>query len=756
MSRTDPVFCLRAARRPLVPAICTTGCAETVRIRNIPAAAIAACAVFGFAGARAQTAVAPSASASGAGASIEFQPVVITSRKRPETLTQTPAAVSAFNAADIADRNIQTLSDIGKYVPNLDINRFGVGNPAHAAIFIRGIGLQDHIITTDPGVGVYLDGIYLGRQMGANLNLANIQRVEVLRGPQGTLYGKNTLGGAINIITAQPGDEEITKIDLKAGSRGRVQTDGYTNFKVNDQLSIAATGDATRRNGIGKALLVDAKDDVGELFEYSGRVAAKLKVTNDFSLTASIDGVHGINGKSPTTIDIFDKTAAAGFGLTAAQLPANPDDSNSGQTALFRQTNKAAGGSLTANWKIDENLTAKVLTGYRYSSYTGGLDDDNVFADLESFPETGWARQWSIEPQLNGEYGKLDFVTGLYYGYEKGNTNSGPWVFGGPGGFFDLQQTTKSAAVYGHVGYKLADDLKIAGGLRYSHDSKDASAQFDIWSPPDRAYRSKSWSAVTGDISLTYDIRKALSTYVTLSTGYQSGGYPPRPFGGASTFVAFDQTKATNLETGIKGVFFDNVLQANLSVFYTRYKDLPLQVSTPVAGVGFITLTESAGVAVSKGVEFDGTVKLTREFSVQSAIGYIHSRVTSVPDTAGSIKVGYTPALTPTWTVAVAPQYRTLLASGGAVDARVDYAFRGRMYGQSANNDNNRIAARALVGFNIGYTPPAGQWTAALYGQNIFNKVYDVGRLDGDGPGFTGVIRSNDRSEFGVKVSYAF
>lgn len=392
----------------------------------------------------APTAAKDAAEAVSAAAPTAFKSVVITAQKRPETLTQTPAAVSVFSREDIADRNIYTLSDLGKYVPNLDINRFGAGNPAHAAIFIRGIGLQDHIITTDPSVGVYLDGVYLGRQLDANLNLANIQRVEVLRGPQGTLYGKNTLGGAINIITAQPGDEQVNRIDFRVGSRGRVELGGYTNFNVDDRLSIAATGDATRRNGIGKALLVDAPADVGQLLEYSGRVAVKLKVTNDFSIVASVDAVHGINGKTPTTIDIFDPAAAAQFGVTAAQLPANPDNSNSGQTALFRQTNKGLGGSLTGTWHIDEHLTAKLLTGYRYTSYTGGLDDDNIFPNLESFPERGFARQLSIEPQLNGEYGKLDFVTGLYYGDEKGNTNSGPWFFGGPGGFFDINQTTRS------------------------------------------------------------------------------------------------------------------------------------------------------------------------------------------------------------------------------------------------------------------------------------------------------------------------
>lgn len=220
--------------------------------------------------------------------------------------------------------------------------------------------------------------------------------------------------------------------------------------------------------------------------------------------------------------------------------------------------------------------------------------------------------------------------------------------------------------------------------------------------------------------------------------------------------MSFDQTRAINYETGLKGVFLENLLQANLAIFYTRYKDLPLQVSRPVPGVGFVTLTESAGVVVSKGVELDGTLRVTRNFSVQSAIGYIHSRVTSVPPTVGNIRVGDTPAFTPTWTVSVSPQYRLHLGDNGDVDARIDYAYRASLYGQSANNANNRIAGRPLVGFNLAYTPVAAKWTAAIYGENIFNRIYEVGRLDGDGPGFTEIIRSNDRSEFGVKMSYVF
>jgi iron complex outermembrane receptor protein len=720
-------------------------CSLPTRPTPLALAALALCSGLGALPAAAQST-----------ANDDPQQVMITARKRPETLTQTPAAISAFNSGDLEARNINTLADIGKLVPNLDINRFGVGNPSHAAIFIRGIGLQDHIITTDPGVGVYLDGVYLGRQMGANLNLSNITRVEVLRGPQGTLYGKNTLGGAINIITAQPGDEKVTRLGAKLGTLGRVELDGYTNYSVNDALALSFSGDVKKRNGIGKALQVSAPKDVGEEFEYSARAAAKLKVSKDFSLLATVDGLKGDNGKSPTTIEIFDKNAffTNNLGLNASQLPANPDDSNSGQAALFRQTNKGVGSSLTANWRINDQLSAKVLTSVRYSRYTGGLDDDNTKADLESFPETGWARQWSIEPQLNGEFGQFDFVAGLYSGTEKGNTNSGPWVYIGPGGYFDLSQQTRSSAAYGHAGYQLTDALKISGGLRFSRDAKQASAQFDNWSPQGRVYRDKTWTATTWDVSAAYDLRKGVTAYGTVSTGYQSGGYPPRPFSGANAFVAFDKTKALNIEAGLKGSFFDKMLSGNLSVFHTRYTDLPLQVSQPSAS-GFNTFVESAGKSTSQGVEVDGTLRLTPAFSVQTAIGYIHARITDVPASATTIKVGYTPPLTPSWTAALAPSYRTAVA-GGSIDARMDISYRDNMWGQSNNNPVTLLKARTLVGLNIAYTPDAAHWTLALYGQNIFNKVYDVGRLDDAFAGFADVIRSNDRREIGLKATYTF
>ena len=159
-----------------------------------------------------------------------FEEIIVTAQRREQSIYDVPVAISAFSPETIERQGITDLVDIGKFVPNLNVTGFSAGHTSSANPFIRGIGLQDHLITTEPGVGVYVDGIYLGRQVGQNWNLTNIERVEVLRGPQGTLYGRNSIGGAINIITRKPGDEEGGKVSLMAGSRGRLNGDVYTNL----------------------------------------------------------------------------------------------------------------------------------------------------------------------------------------------------------------------------------------------------------------------------------------------------------------------------------------------------------------------------------------------------------------------------------------------------------------------------------------------------------------------------------------------
>ncbi|WP_462163752.1 TonB-dependent receptor [Pseudoalteromonas xiamenensis] len=704
-----------------------------------------------------------------------FEKIEVTARKRTESLFETPTAITSISENTIEKANIGNLDDIGKYVPNLNITRYGVGNAAHASVFIRGIGLQDHIITTDPGVGVYVDGVYLGRQMGSNLSLPNIARVEVLRGPQGTLYGRNTLGGAVNVITKQPGDEDIATVQAKVGSRGRLATDLYANTRLNDELSFSGSVSYKQRDGVGTAInLANPEKEIGEEQEVSGRVAFKWQPTSDFSLTASFDAVNNESGQSPYTIEFTAPLDAndpfnGDFPLlTPDMLPSNPDDLATTVAGIESTDFSGWGSAITAQWQLDDNYTAKFITSYRTSDYTGGLDDDAVALNLSEFPEEGGADQYSFELQLNGSFDNMDFVSGLYYFNEDGFTKSGPFVFSpwntpngllndgttasfGDYGYFDVNQETDAYAAYFNVSYSLSDALKVGGGLRYSEDKKAANALFPSF--PARKYETANFNEVTWDMNASYQLNNDMNVYAQVQKGYQSGGFPPRPFGGPAQFVSFEETKAINYEVGFKGQVHERVSMM-LAMFVTDYTDLALPFNDPTAGGGFVTIVENAGESKAQGIELETTVAITDDFSIRSAVGYLDSEITKVDDGVLGIGKGDSPALTPRWTVMIAPSYFYDLDSGATIAFNANYSYRSDMQGQSVSRPSEKIKSRELFGFNLSYTNPYGDMEVTLYGENIFNEVYDVGRLQQSG--FVGVMRSNDRSEFGIKFKKEF
>lgn len=704
-----------------------------------------------------------------------FEKIEVTARKRTESLFESPTAITSIGANLIDKANMGNLEDIGKYVPNLNITRYGVGNAAHASVFIRGIGLQDHIITTDPGVGVYLDGVYLGRQMGSNLSLPNVERVEVLRGPQGTLYGRNTLGGAVNVITKQPGDEGILTTTAKVGSRGRVAGDIYFNNALTNDLSMSASASYKQRNGVGTAVnLANPEKEIGEEQEFSGRIALKYEATSDLAFTFSLDGVDNESGQSPYTIVLTDSLDSNDVFngdfplLTEDLIPQNPDDLGTTVAGIESTSYSGWGTSFTADWAINNTYTAKFISSYRTSEYEGGLDDDASPLNLSEFPEVGGADQYSFEVQLNATFDKMDFVSGLYFFNEDGFTRSEDFVFSpfntpngllndgvtpsfGGFGFFEINQETNSYAAYINGSYDLTDDLTIGGGLRYSEDKKDANAIFPTF--PERKDISADFNAVTWDINASYQLSNNMNVYGQVQKGYQTGGFPPRPFGGPDQFVSFDETKAVNYEIGLKGQVHENVSMM-LAMFVTDYTDLALPFSDPTAGGGFVTIVENAGQSKAQGIELETTIALTDDFTIRTAVGYLDSEITEVAEGVQGIGKGDSPALTPRWTVMVAPSYFVDLSNGGTVALNANYSYRSEMQGQSVFNKSETIDSRELVGFNISYTNPYGDMEVTLYGENVLNEVYDVGRLQQTG--FVGVMRSNDRSEFGLKFKKDF
>lgn len=692
-----------------------------------------------------------------------FEKIEVTARKRTESLFESPTAITSIGANLIDKANMSNLEDIGKYVPNLNITRYGVGNSAHASVFIRGIGLQDHVITTDPGVGVYLDGVYLGRQMGSNLSLPNVERVEVLRGPQGTLYGRNTLGGAVNVITKQPGDEGILTTTAKVGSRGRIAGDIYFNNALTDDLSMSASASYKQRDGVGTAVnLANPEKEIGEEQEFSGRVAFKYQATSDLAFTFSLDGVDNESGQSPYTIELTapldpnDENNGDFPLLTPDLIPANPDDLGTTVAGIESTSYSGWGTSFAADWAINDTYSSKFISSYRTSEYEGGLDDDASALNLSEFPEQGGADQYSFEVQLNATYDNMDFVSGLYFFNEDGFTRSEDFVFSPYNtpdnfGFFEINQETNSYAAYFNASYDLTDDLSVGGGLRYSKDKKEANAIFPSFA--ERKYVSADFDAVTWDINASYQLSNNMNVYGQVQKGYQTGGFPPRPFGGPDQFSSFDETKAINYEIGLKGQVHENVSMM-LAVFVTDYTDLALPFSDPTAGGGFVTIVENAGQSKAQGIELETTVAITDDFTIRSAVGYLDSEISEVAAGVQGIGKGDSPALTPRWTVMIAPSYFMDLNNGGTLAFNANYSYRSEMQGQSVFNYSETIDSRELVGFNISYTNPYGDMEVTLYGENVLNEVYDVGRLQQTG--FVGVMRSNDRSEFGLKFKKDF
>ena len=699
-----------------------------------------------------------------------FETVIVTAQKLEQNIYDVPAAISAFSPETMDKQGITNLTDIGKFVPNLNVTEFSAGQTSSANAFIRGIGLQDHLITTDPGVGVYVDGIYLGRQVGQNWNLTNIERVEVLRGPQGTLYGRNSIGGAINIITQKPGDKTGGKVSLTAGSRDRLNGDAYVNMRLTDQFAMSLSLAYQRRDGLGDFVNIQKPSErVGQLQDISGRVAMKWTPTDRLSFLVTADGSDGDNGLRPyhTLIDELPNGAVFKAGYRNSDTASDHYDNNTGQVDQIEVTNKAYGVSLTADYAVSEALNFKLLASDRHSQYESGLDDDSFFDNFLAFPEVGEADQQSAELQATGKSGAFDYVVGLYWFEEDGQNFQNNTTFncgskaapctsttGGNGGDFFLQQESKSKAAYANVGFTISQ-LRLAAGVRYTQDDK--SAQTTLFELIHES-NSRDWSETSWDVSASYKFDDRMTLYGTVQSGYQSGQYPARPFcligsfnfatltlARPNCFVANDNVTAINYEVGFKGQLLDN-LQLSLTVFNTDYTDLPYQVSTTSAG-GFNTQSIIVD-QTSRGVEFEGSWAATDNFRLYATVGYIDADVDD-PNPAAVAP------LTPEWTASFSPEL-TIPAGSGEVTMRADYSFRDKMFGEPSSDPGRftLIDSRDLINFDISYRPGEGDWTVGVYGRNVTDERYDNARLNtGD---YVLVMLSNDASEFGVHFSKDF
>ncbi len=677
---------------------------------------------------------APSEPASGEAVTLDA--VQVTARKREETLQEVPVAVTAFTAETLDKLNIRDISDLDAQVPNLTIYA-ARGSSSTVTAYIRGVGQSDPLWGVDPGVGIYLDDVYIARPQGALLDVFDVERIEVLRGPQGTLYGKNTVGGAIKYIsrglpTETSGNASVTvgnygQLDVKASIGGSIDE----RDALRGRIAVASLS----RDGFGENTVTNQDVSDKEILAVRGQVGAY--VTDDLNFQFAFDwmedqsGVRGAKMLSPNR-------------FTPLYQPLDDRyDVRNGMPNVNDTTLK--GISATANWRINDSWTTKFVTAKRESDTETNIDFDTTpqtIADVKAFYRD---QQVSNELQLNFDAGGSHRgVLGVYqFTGEAGGqvlNNFFGLLFG------DTQGTvfTDSIAVYGDWSFDVTEKFNVDVGIRYTDEDKRAKvlnrgytngtftvptntvANFD---------KTINFTNVAPKISLGYQLNEDVLLYALATRGFKSGGYNIRAQATAVPRSAepFDDEVVDSFEAGAKMSFFDQRLFLNLSAFHNKYEDIQLSVFTSYDSDNTGSLDAffgdftNAGSGTVNGLEIEYQWLPTRNWLVSGNFAFLDAKYDEFIYLGQNIADEQEFTNAPEFSGAVNVEYRTDLASGGNLSARVGYSYQDDVVATTEIVRTGALPitqdAYGLVNAGVIWNT-GGAWSFSLQGSNLTDKEY--------------------------------
>ncbi len=701
--------------------------------------------------------------------------IIVTARKREESLQETPISVTAFSADALQQANMIDLRDIGKYTPGMAFTSYGMGSSEAGAMFLRGIGQSDHMVTTDPGVGLYIDGVYVGRNQGAALDLLDLERVEVLRGPQGTLFGKNTIGGAVNVVSRKPSMENGGEVELTVGEDGRFNVLAAGELALGERTAVRAGVQRKKRDGVGEQIFT--REESGDEDSVSARAqlfwqgdAAEFSLAADMTRARQAAMPHSFYAHAPwlgISTCYTNGTGAEPYVPCPSGTEGDPFDSYSLDDLDTEQD--LFGLSATWSWDLNDRLSLKSITAYRDMEYLGNLEFDGAPQVVIHYLESGKSDQFSQEFQLVGQNdaGTLNWIAGAYYFTEDGYNLQDDNQFGA----LDQRRSdveVSSYAVFGQGTVDLSERVSLTAGLRYTNEDKDydvvyrsldANGQQALNDQGQPVYRvpptslDDSWDAVSGTVSIQYKITEDAMLYATYSRGFRSGGFGARPSRPSSVGV-YDPEYVDMYEVGLKAEALDNRLRTNIALYTSDYDDYQAQVNA--LADAFDTRTLNAAKAEINGVELELTAVLSPAVRVVGSFSYTDAKIAEVdidPSLNANFSKGSRLPYVSKYTYSISPQVDVPLPSGGSVLLRADYAYRSAFFGQIANAPEEREGAYGLFNARVEYLSPDEKWSLAAYGVNLADKKYT--RVRNYFPGFIGfALWNTDRREFGVKVRY--
>lgn len=725
-------------------------------------------------GSVAATAAQPAAEDSG-----ELDEVVVTAQFREQRLQDTPIAITAVTAETLEARNQTSLAAVAAQAPNVVLTETGGAFGPGLSATIRGIGQSDYIAALEPGVGIYIDDVYYSSLTGANFDLIDLARVEILRGPQGTLAGRNSEGGAVKMYSQKPTGSNTGSVRGAYGSRSLVDLRAVGDFTVvPDALFARISGVSRKQDGYvtlrdygcdfpasgipnrtqhadcvmghegGKdyaatrmALRWLASENVEVNFSSDLMVDNSESAANVLIATGPVFQSPGILGNVPFGNQYIPADRFVSYASFTGFRP-GADETEDGTFLYFPPITKTKvwGSNLSVDWTLSDSLALKSITAYREFDSRWTEDNDASPAYLGLGAEHQTNESFSQELRLTGRSGEaFDYTIGAYYfdqttigrTHQMLNYVPTPFLFE----FLGNDPTKASShAVFVNGTWHATDALNVNAGARYTKEKKDYTySRLNPDGTPNLVLGaftgdvgSYSGSEIDYRLNLDYRWNQALMTYASVSTGFKGGGTNPRPFNDEQV-LTFNPEKLTAYEIGAKSDLFDRRLRVNVSAFLNKFEDvqvtlLECPVPTP-SKRSPCALPANAGNADIKGVEVEVEWHPVAGMTIDASVSKLDFEYTSFSANTG-IPEGSTAPGTIENKFSIGAQYEIVLAGGGSITPRFDYNRQGGFNTNAVPTPGNRVKGRGLANARVMWRPADGDWEVSAVATNLFDKYY--------------------------------
>lgn len=698
-----------------------------------------------------------------------LEEIIVTATKREQSLQDVAISMSVMSADDLAKTGSVRIDDVTAFVPNVTLRQ--AQTLAFGEFVIRGLSTASGTLGLSPGVGVYIDEVYMGRGSAGLTDLADAERVEVLRGPQGTLFGRNTTMGAFNVVTKRPDHEFGGAVNASVGNYARKNINGYvTGSLIEDTLAAKVTLSSQRRDGYLDNI---SGSDVNDVDSLSGRIQLLYTPNSDMEFIWSLDGSKDRatgNYQVTTLTGVIDRDALT----DKVDIPeVGHEDRDMWGTSLRAEFDLRGMvlTSITAYRELEfENLSDQDGTPFTFLDQLRQEDHDQFTQEIRLASTTDDPLQWVLglyhyQDDLSGTLDAINgadtmwlladgMVPGLFGMF--GGTGLAPSDIPIPGLADDISiangsdGSTESTAIFGSTTYELNDHSSVTAGLRYTKEERDIHLVQDIFArdPAQTPLAIAAGNSVgipliddkeeladdafSADLSYSYDLSDDITLYAKVAHGFKSGGFnvgltfaptPAQAALGWDPDMEFEPERVTSYELGWKATLMGGAMRFNGAIFYADFRNK--QETIFVQNQGFSA--DNAGIAETQGIEFETQWAAAEGLMLAFNLGYTDAGYKKFGDDSGMNNSGNRLPRAPYWNVSGAADYVYSLTDYLEGTARIDVSYQSDYYADAVNNPDYRSQEIALVNLRLGVRSADGVWSANVWGKNLLDQERFIG-----------------------------